>query len=173
VFIYLSNDTCLYATERKEGYVLRKLQRGLNSMFEWSKSYNIKINGHKTQGLYFPFPIRPPESLLTTNGRNIPFVNNLKYIRVIFDKNILWRLHIKAIEAKAFRAFIKTHSLFKSERLSANFKLTLHKALNRSIMTYVCPAWNLRQMSPKKNKLRGLSPRANYTDRATAACRRS
>jgi hypothetical protein len=25
----------------------------------------------------------------------------------------------------------------------------------------------------QKNKLRGLSPRANYTDRATAACRRS
>jgi hypothetical protein len=25
----------------------------------------------------------------------------------------------------------------------------------------------------KQNKLRGLSPRANYTDRATAACRRS
>jgi hypothetical protein len=25
----------------------------------------------------------------------------------------------------------------------------------------------------KKNKLRGLSPRANYTDRTTAACRRS
>jgi hypothetical protein len=25
----------------------------------------------------------------------------------------------------------------------------------------------------KKTKLRGLSPQANYTDRATAACRRS
>jgi hypothetical protein len=25
----------------------------------------------------------------------------------------------------------------------------------------------------KKNKLHGLSPRANYTDRATAVCRRS
>jgi hypothetical protein len=27
-------DTCLYATDRKEGYVLRKLQRGLNTMVE-------------------------------------------------------------------------------------------------------------------------------------------
>jgi hypothetical protein len=26
---------------------------------------------------------------------------------------------------------------------------------------------------PKKTKLRGLNPQANYTDRATAACRRS
>jgi hypothetical protein len=30
-----ADDTCLYATERKEGYVLRKVQRGLNSMLAW------------------------------------------------------------------------------------------------------------------------------------------
>jgi hypothetical protein len=45
------------------------------------------------------------------------------------------------IEAKAFRTFSRMYSLFKSERLSANIKLTLHKALIRSVMTYACPAW--------------------------------
>jgi hypothetical protein len=45
------------------------------------------------------------------------------------------------IEAKAFRTFIRLYSLFKSERLNANIKLTLHKALIRSVMTYACPAW--------------------------------
>jgi hypothetical protein len=45
------------------------------------------------------------------------------------------------IEAKAFRTFITINSLLKSERLSANIKLTLHKALIRSVMTYACPAW--------------------------------
>jgi hypothetical protein len=44
---------CLYAAERKEGYVLRKLQRGLNSVAEWSKRCNIEINGDKTQAIYF------------------------------------------------------------------------------------------------------------------------
>jgi hypothetical protein len=52
-----------------------------------------------------------------------------------------WRLHIEKIEAKAFRTFITLYSLFKIERLSANIKLTLHKALIRSVMTYACPAW--------------------------------
>jgi hypothetical protein len=32
---------------------------------------------------------------------------------------------------------------------------------------------NPRERAPIKKKLHGLSPRANYTDRATAACRRS
>jgi hypothetical protein len=58
----------------------------------------------------------------------------------IFDKKITWGLHIETIEAKAFRTFIRVYSLFKSERLSANIKLTLHKALIRSVMTYASPA---------------------------------
>jgi hypothetical protein len=84
--------------------------------------------------------IRPPESLLTLNGWNIPFVNNVKYLDVIFDKKITQRPHIEMIEAKAFRTFIRVYSLFKSERLSSNIKLTLHKALIRSVMTYACPS---------------------------------
>jgi hypothetical protein len=43
-----ADDICLCATERKEGSVLRKLQRELNSMAEWSKRWNIKINENKT-----------------------------------------------------------------------------------------------------------------------------
>jgi hypothetical protein len=45
------------------------------------------------------------------------------------------------IEAKAFRTFIRIYCLFKSERLSYNIKLTVHKALIRSVMTYACPDW--------------------------------
>jgi hypothetical protein len=84
---------------------------------------------------------RPPESHVTLKGRNTLFVNSVKYICVIFDKNVTLRLHIQMIEAMAFRIFIRVYYLFKSERLSANIKLTLHKALIRSIMTYAIPAW--------------------------------
>jgi hypothetical protein len=44
-------------------------------------------NEDKTQGVYFSRSRRPPESYLTLNGRNIPFVNSAKYLGVIFDKN--------------------------------------------------------------------------------------
>jgi hypothetical protein len=45
------------------------------------------------------------------------------------------------IKAKAFRTFIREYSIFETERLSTNIKLTLHNALIRSVMTYACPAW--------------------------------
>jgi hypothetical protein len=68
--------------------------------------WNITINEVKTQGIYFPRSHRPPESRLTLNGGNIPFVNTVKYLGVIFDKKVTWRLHIAMIETKAFRTFI-------------------------------------------------------------------
>jgi hypothetical protein len=70
-------------------------------------------------------------------------VNHVKYLDVIFDKRITWRLHVEMTEAKAFRTFINTYFLFRSERLSANIKLTLHKAVIRSVMTYAFPDWEL------------------------------
>jgi hypothetical protein len=107
-------------------------------MSAWCDRWNIKINEDKAQAIYFSHQRRQPDSLLTLNGRNIPFVNSVNYLGVIFDNRMTWKLHIQTIEAKAFRTFIRLYSLFKSERLSAKIKLTLHRALIRSVMTYAC-----------------------------------
>jgi hypothetical protein len=68
-------------------------------------------------------------------------------------------IHKKMIETKAFRTFIRTNSLFKSEHLSGNIKLTLYKALNRSIMTYASPARNLQHLQNKVHRTIGNFPR--------------
>jgi hypothetical protein len=55
-------------------------------------------------------------------------------------------------------------------------KLKLYKSVIRPIVTYVSEIWVLKESSIQKKtktKLRGLSLRANYTDRAAAAGRRS
>jgi hypothetical protein len=44
-------------------------------------------------------------------------------------------------EAKAFRRSVRVYSLFQSDRLSANIKLTLHKAFISSVMVFAFPAW--------------------------------
>jgi hypothetical protein len=45
-----ADDTCLYSTDRKEGYVLRKIKRGLNCMAAYCERWNIKINERKDSG---------------------------------------------------------------------------------------------------------------------------
>jgi hypothetical protein len=84
-----------------------------------------------------------PEAHLTLNGQNIPFINHVKYIGVIFDKRITWRLSTGTITAKPFRTFIMIYSLFKSEHFCATIKLTLGNGLIRSVITYACPASEL------------------------------
>jgi hypothetical protein len=92
------------------GFVVRNLQCSLSSIETWCESWNIKINKDKTtQRLYFSHSHRTPVSHLTLNGRNIPSVNSAKYLSVIFDKRVTWRLHVEMIEAKGFRTFIRVH----------------------------------------------------------------
>jgi hypothetical protein len=136
-----ADDTCIYASEKHERRVLNKLQRGLTAVGSWCENWNIKINEGKTQAIYFSRRRRNPENQLQLNGRNIPFVNSAKYLGVIFDRRMTWRLHIERTTAKALGTYIRTYSLFKSKQLSANVKLILYRALIRSIMTYACPTW--------------------------------
>jgi hypothetical protein len=69
----------------------------------------------------------------------------MKYLGLIFNKRIKWRLHIEMIEARAFRTFIRVCEA--SEILSGNIKLNLLKALITSVMTYVCPTWKSADVS--------------------------
>jgi hypothetical protein len=109
----------------------------------WCEYWNIEINEDKTWAIYLPHWITPPESPLTLNGWNIPFVNSVKYLGVIFYKRITWRPHTEMIKSKAFTTLIIVYALFKSERLSNNIKLTLHRALIRSVMTQACSVWEI------------------------------
>jgi hypothetical protein len=83
----------------------------------------------------------PEDTILHSHRRENLKSYNVKYLGVIFDKRITWRLHIEGFVAKAFRTIIRLYSLFKSQPLNVNIKLTLLKAMIRSVMTYACPAW--------------------------------
>jgi hypothetical protein len=90
-YVYLAlftEETYLYATDRKEGFLVRKLQRGLSSMEIWCERGNIQINEDQTQGIHFSRSHQPPGFHLTPNGRNIPFANNVKCRDIIFDKKV-------------------------------------------------------------------------------------
>jgi hypothetical protein len=136
-----ANDTCVYATDKHERRVLNRLQRGLTAVGSWCQRWNIKINGKKTQAIYFSKRRRMPGDDLQLNGRNIPFVNSVKYIGVIFFRRMTWRLHIENIAAKALGTYIRTYSVFKSKHLNTNIKLIAYRALISSIMTYASPTW--------------------------------
>jgi hypothetical protein len=97
---------------------------------------------------------KPVEARGSVNGRNILFVNRVKYLGVIFVRKIIWRLHLETIKYKAFRTFIRIDSILKSGRLSTNIKLALPEAPVGSVMTYACHTWNLKLRHLKEKVLR-------------------
>jgi hypothetical protein len=82
----LADDICIYATEKYERRVLCKLQRGLAVVNSWCERWNININVRKTRAIYFSRRLRVPDDVLQLNGRDIPFVNNVTYLGVTFDR---------------------------------------------------------------------------------------
>jgi hypothetical protein len=64
-------------------------------MLAWCERWNIKIIEDKTQAICFSHQRRPPDPRFALNEQNIPFVNSVKYLGVIFDKRMTWRLHIE------------------------------------------------------------------------------
>jgi len=65
--VYLAlfvSDTCLCTTDRKEGYVLRKLQHALTSKESWCERWNIKISEDKAQAIHFSQQWRPVKLFL-------------------------------------------------------------------------------------------------------------
>jgi hypothetical protein len=139
ILLCLRMITWIYATEKHEPCVHFKLQRGLTAVNSWCERWNITLNGGKTQASYFTRRPRVPDNMLQLNGRDIPFVNNVRYLGVISDRRMTWRHHIKRTVAKALRTYVRAQSLLKNVRLSTNIKLMLYKALIRSVMTFACP----------------------------------
>jgi hypothetical protein len=94
----------MYAAGREEDFVLRKLQRGLKSTEMRFEYRNIEIN-ENTQVSTSPI-VAGRLSSLALNGRNIPFLNSVKYLDAIFDRKITWRLHLEVIEIKTFKTIL-------------------------------------------------------------------
>jgi hypothetical protein len=100
----------------------------------------------KTQAIYFLGRLAVLEDVLHLNGWDIPFINNVMYLGVTFDRRMTWRLHIERTVAKTLCTYIRTYSLFKNVRLNKNIKLTRYKALPRSVLIYACPQGSMQQM---------------------------
>jgi hypothetical protein len=95
-----------------------------------------------------------PDDVRKLKGRSISFINNVTYLGVTFDRITTWRHHIERTVARALHTYVWTYSLFKSKRLSANIKLTLYKALIRSVMTHAAGAHLLKLQRLQNRVLR-------------------
>jgi hypothetical protein len=64
-----------------------------------------------------------PDDVFQLNGREVPFLHNVTYLGVTFNRRMTWKHHIERNAAKALRVYLMAYFLFKYGPLSSNIKL--------------------------------------------------
>jgi hypothetical protein len=131
------NDICIYETQKHECCVLCKLQCSFTAVKSWYECWNLKMKQGKIQVIHFFRRLRVSDDI-QLHGQYFLSINivNVPWCHLQQEDDVeapYWTV------AKALCTYIRTYSLFKSRHLSTNIKLTLYKALIRSVMTYACP----------------------------------
>jgi hypothetical protein len=147
------------------------MQLRLPSAVSGRETWTIKMVEDKKQAAYSCRKPGSPRSRFTSNGQNILFVDNVKYLFVVFDRRNAWRIDTQAIEAKDFRVFIGVCSIFRNKQLRSDVRLNVHKTLIRSVMTCSCPVFELSALI-YLFKLQSLQDRVLCVSSCFADCTR-
>lgn len=136
------------------------LQQLLYELEEWCSTWKSRINADKSQVMLF-YPLfstknrQPVTFNLQYDQVNIPRVEELKYLGVMFDPKLKWETHIKTQIAKCKqRSAIMFKTLFDRSRLTEETRKTLYTALIRPVLTYGAPAWLGAAQAHKRELLR-------------------
>src|SRR5579872_5089558 len=109
-------------------------------MAEWK----IKINPAKTKAIFFTRRrTLLPERRLSLHGEQIDWVDQVKYLGLIFDEKLTWHANTSYLISKARKATFALYPLLnRRSRLSLKSKLLLYRTIILPSMAYGCVSWN-------------------------------
>jgi len=99
-------DELLICYRSKHIHIIeRHLQRSLHKLQEWADTNGFKFSSTKTVCLHF-CRLRKlhPDSQLFLNGSPIPVVEEVKFLGIIFDKNLSFLPHLRYLKDKCTKA---------------------------------------------------------------------
>lgn len=142
-----ADDTCLFFSHEFGQNIVTELQCALDNLVHYFQKWKIKINGEKTQAVFFTRKRKScfyPTNQLKINGTCIPWSDNVKYLGVYMDRKLIFDLHIKRQIEKFHIARNMLYPLIKrGSYLSYENKIILAKVVFQSLFLYACPVWGV------------------------------
>lgn len=136
IFVYSSTQNLLGIS----------FNRHLSDLHNHLCRWKVKINLNKCEAIIFKgncktLPRRVNKKIkiaqVKINNHTIEIKQKLKYLGIIFSKNMQFYDHVKYIKKKTLKAFHKIkHIFFQKNRYSSHVKSILYKQLIRPIITY-------------------------------------
>ncbi|KAJ8940625.1 hypothetical protein NQ318_004549 [Aromia moschata] len=86
--------TAVIAVGRDHEEAAEKLQIAINKIITWTKTWRIKLNENKS--IHVDFTKKGKQHLLIRiNDTQIPYADSAKYLGMILDARLRWRVHVK------------------------------------------------------------------------------
>ena len=138
-----ADDCAVWAQGDELSTVLTKLQRASDRMEAWTDNWGMLFSGQKSKAIIFSRykPRTPPDRVLHIQGSDIPYVDNARFLGIVFDRKMNMRHHVDHVKTKV----IKRQNLIQCiSRIShggdRKTLVRLYKALVRPVIEYGCQA---------------------------------
>lgn len=97
-----ADDLVIYKSGRNPNSTIKIIQKGINSLIEWSNNVGLQFSQEKTIAINFSRKYKRPRNLkLQLYDQDIPFKKSAKYLGVILDEKLNFKEHINYIKNKS------------------------------------------------------------------------
>lgn len=163
-YVIYADDTSLFFTGKNLQILAPEINNALEDIQKWSKENSLLINDKKTKAVLFhPRQLSVTiDSSLFLGTAPIEFVNSIKILGVLFQKNMSWDDHFDHVQshvAKSVGAIAKFRHI-----LPVSIKLMLYNTLFLSHINYCFLVWgnstqrnNHRILMLQKRALRSIA----------------
>lgn len=100
-----ADDLVIYSSSHDIENLGNTMQNSIKKLEKWSKRSGLIFSTEKTKCIHFCKLRKPHEDpQLKLNNRNLSYVNEHKFLGLIFDKKLSWKTHIKETKTKCQKA---------------------------------------------------------------------
>jgi ribonuclease HI len=146
------DDLHIFCGGNNMRFIERQLQKAINNIQKWSEENGFNFSSTKTQGVHF---CRKrglhPDPDLHFGSENITFVNEIKFLGIIFDKKLTFLPHTLYLRKKCEKALnalkVLSNTSWGADRLSM---LKIYNSLICSKLDYGCVVYGSARNSVLK-----------------------
>ena len=98
-----ADDSAIWLSGTDISLLRNKMQDCLNSVEIWSHKWGLEFSSSKTKAIIFTHRHCTNVAPLTFQGKEIEYVQKIKFLGMYFDRKLTWSYHIKYVADKCQR----------------------------------------------------------------------
>ncbi|XP_055836606.1 uncharacterized protein LOC129905204 [Episyrphus balteatus] len=141
--IAYADDVAIAVSGKYPQTLAELLKTALNKLIHWARGCGLDINPHKTELVLFTRKYKIPDfKLPTIKEVTLTLSDQAKYLGLIFDKKLTWKLNIEERVKKANVALFSCKKAIGGKwGFSPNIAHWLYTSVIRPILTYGMVVW--------------------------------